>query len=62
MHFHQVCGLLINRLNGEVTNVPQTGEFFKANILKADHSKAEKYCPQKIQIGRILKKTYEELT
>ena len=34
----------------------------KANILKADYSKAEKYCPQKIQIGRVLKKTYEDLT
>lgn len=34
----------------------------KANILKADYSKAEKYCPQKIQIGKVLKKTYEDLT
>jgi hypothetical protein len=34
----------------------------KANILKADYSKAEKYCPQKIQIGIVLKKTYEDLT
>jgi hypothetical protein len=34
----------------------------KANILKADFSKAEKYCPQKIQIGKVLKKTQEELT
>jgi hypothetical protein len=34
----------------------------KANILKADYAKAEKYCPQKIQIGRILKKTYKDLT
>jgi predicted aldo/keto reductase-like oxidoreductase len=34
----------------------------KANILKADYSKAEKYCPQKIQIGRVLKEAYEELT
>ena len=33
----------------------------KANILKADYSNAEKYCPQKIQIGRVLKKTYAEL-
>jgi hypothetical protein len=33
----------------------------KANILKADYSKAEKYCPQKIQIGKVLKKTHEEL-
>ena len=34
----------------------------KANILKADYSKAEKYCPQKIQIGKVLKKTHEDLT
>ena len=34
----------------------------KANILKADYSKAEKYCPQQIQIGKVLKKTYEDLT
>ncbi|MGD9182196.1 MAG: aldo/keto reductase [Desulfobacterales bacterium] len=33
----------------------------KANILKADYSKAEKYCPQKIQIGKVLKKTHAEL-
>ena len=33
----------------------------KTNILKADYSKAEKYCPQKIQIGKVLKKTYAEL-
>ena len=34
---------------------------FKANILKADYSIAEKYCPQKIQIGKVLKKTHAEL-
>jgi predicted aldo/keto reductase-like oxidoreductase len=34
----------------------------KRNILKADCSKAEKKCPQKIQIGRVLKKTYADLT
>ncbi len=34
----------------------------KANILKADYSKAEKKCPQKIQIGNVLKKTYADLT
>jgi hypothetical protein len=34
----------------------------RTNILKADYSKAEKYCPQKIQIGKVLKKTYEDLT
>ena len=33
----------------------------KANILKADYSVAEKYCPQKIQIGNVLKKTHEDL-
>ena len=34
----------------------------KANIFKADYSKAEKDCPQKIQIGKVLKKTHEDLT
>jgi len=34
----------------------------KANILKSDYSAAEKHCPQKIQIGKILKKTHEDLT
>jgi predicted aldo/keto reductase-like oxidoreductase len=34
----------------------------KANILKTDYSKAEKYCPQNIQIGRVLKQAYEDLT
>jgi hypothetical protein len=33
----------------------------KLNILKADYSKAEKYCPQQIQIGEVLKKIYEDL-
>jgi predicted aldo/keto reductase-like oxidoreductase len=33
----------------------------KANILKADYSKAEKYCPHKIQIGKVLTKAYAEL-
>jgi len=33
----------------------------KENILKADFTTAEKYCPQKIQIGKILKKTHAEL-
>jgi hypothetical protein len=31
------------------------------NVLNADYSKAEKSCPQKIQIGRILKKACEDL-
>ena len=34
----------------------------KANILKADYSMAEKYCPQHIQIGKILKQTHEDLS
>jgi predicted aldo/keto reductase-like oxidoreductase len=34
----------------------------KANILNADYSKAEKHCPQNIEIGKVLKKTLEELT
>jgi predicted aldo/keto reductase-like oxidoreductase len=34
----------------------------KGNILMADYSKAEKYCPQKIQIAKILKKAYEDLS
>jgi len=33
----------------------------KENILKANYSKAEKYCPQQIQIGKVMKKTYEDL-
>ncbi|MEJ2098483.1 MAG: aldo/keto reductase [Desulfobacterales bacterium] len=34
----------------------------KANIVKVDYFKAEKVCPQKIQIGKVLKKAYEDLT
>jgi predicted aldo/keto reductase-like oxidoreductase len=34
----------------------------QANILKTDFAEAEKYCPQKIQIGKVLKKTYEDLS
>ncbi len=34
----------------------------KTNILKADYSIAEKYCPQKIQIDKVLKKTHEDLS
>jgi predicted aldo/keto reductase-like oxidoreductase len=33
----------------------------KANIFKADYSMAEKYCPQKIQVGNVLKKTLKAL-
>lgn len=34
----------------------------RAKIFKADYSKAEKNCPQKIQIGKVLKKTHDDLT
>jgi hypothetical protein len=34
----------------------------KSNILKADYSMAEKFCPQNIQIGKVLKKAYRDLT
>ncbi len=34
----------------------------RANILMADYSAAEKHCPQKIQIGKVLQKTHEELS
>jgi predicted aldo/keto reductase-like oxidoreductase len=34
----------------------------KRNIRKTDYSKAEKKCPQKIQIGKVLKKIYADLT
>jgi predicted aldo/keto reductase-like oxidoreductase len=34
----------------------------KKNINKTDYSKAEKKCPQKIQIGKVLKKIYADLT
>ena len=34
----------------------------KANILKADFSKAEERCPQNIQIGNVLKEAYDDLT
>jgi predicted aldo/keto reductase-like oxidoreductase len=48
----EIASNLFNKLKSDV----------KANILKADYSLAEKYCPQKIKIGQILKKTHEELT
>jgi predicted aldo/keto reductase-like oxidoreductase len=32
----------------------------RENVFKADFSKAEKSCPQKIQIGRVLKRTCED--
>ena len=34
----------------------------KANICKIDYSKAEKNCPQNIQIGKVLKKIREDLS
>jgi predicted aldo/keto reductase-like oxidoreductase len=34
----------------------------KAKILGTDYSKAEKCCPQNIQIGRILRKTHHDLS
>ncbi len=34
----------------------------KDNILKADYSNAEKCCPQKVQIGDVLKQIYSDLT
>ncbi len=34
----------------------------KTNIFKADYAKAEKYCPQKIQIGKVLKRAHEGLS
>jgi len=34
----------------------------KTNILKTDYSKAEKYCPQQIQIGKVFKKLHADLT
>ena len=34
----------------------------KQNILKAEYSTAEKYCPQKIRIGKVLKKAHEDFT
>jgi len=33
----------------------------KANIFAADFSMAEKYCPQKIQIGKVLKNLYDDM-
>ena len=34
----------------------------KANIEKTDYSNAEKNCPQKIQIGKVMKKIQEDLS
>ncbi|MDX1709130.1 MAG: aldo/keto reductase [Desulfobacterales bacterium] len=34
----------------------------KPNMLRADYSKAEKNCPQNIQIGKVLKQTLDDLT
>jgi uncharacterized protein len=35
--------------------------FKRDNVFKADYSKEEKSCPQKIQIGRVLKRVCEDL-
>jgi len=34
----------------------------KKNILKTDYSKAEAFCPQQIQIGKVLKEAHETLS
>ena len=34
----------------------------RSNIFRADYSKAEKVCPQNIQIGKVLKQTCDDLT
>jgi predicted aldo/keto reductase-like oxidoreductase len=34
----------------------------KADICRTDYSKAEKNCPQKIQIGKVLQKIHQDLT
>ncbi len=41
-------------------NALPTGEI--ENICKTDYTRAEKRCPQKIQIGRVLKKIHEDLS
>ncbi|MBT8332718.1 MAG: aldo/keto reductase, partial [Deltaproteobacteria bacterium] len=34
----------------------------KSNIIKADYSNAEKYCPQNIEIGKVLQKMHKDLS
>jgi predicted aldo/keto reductase-like oxidoreductase len=34
----------------------------RSNILKADYSEAERYCPQKIKIGKVLKKIHADFS
>ena len=34
----------------------------KTNIFRADYAKAEKYCPQKIKIAKVLKSAHEDLS
>ncbi|MBW1898849.1 MAG: aldo/keto reductase [Deltaproteobacteria bacterium] len=34
----------------------------KGNILKTDYSKAEAFCPQKIQIGKVMKEAHDALS
>ena len=46
------------RMSGK--NIKFSRRDFK-NILKADDSKDEKYCPQNIHIGKVLRQTLEEL-
>ncbi len=49
---HRTAQRLFNTLPAEV----------RANILKADYSNAEKDCPQRIPIGRVVRRTYADLT
>jgi len=37
-------------------------EDVKSNIHKADYSRAEKHCPQRIEIGKVLKNTVHDLS
>ena len=37
-------------------------ENVRSNILRANYFKAEKYCPQNIRIGKVLKQTCDDLT
>ena len=48
---HHTARRLFNALPAEV----------RENILRADYSRAEKQCPQRIQIGKVLKKAHADL-
>jgi predicted aldo/keto reductase-like oxidoreductase len=48
---HHAARRLFNALPAEV----------RENILRADYSRAEKQCPQRIQIGKVLKKAHADL-